>query len=71
MTDSLEAHINGEGNDLVLQDNIIQCFFICLKLNYMRASLVAQMVKNRLQCRRPKLDPGLGRSLGEGNDNPL
>ena len=26
MTDSLEAHINGEGNDLVLQDNIIQCF---------------------------------------------
>ena len=26
-------------------------------LQYFRASLVAQMVKNRLQCRRPGFDP--------------
>ena len=29
------------------------------------------MVKNRLQCDRPGFDPGLGRSLGEGNGYPL
>ena len=34
------------------------------------ASLVAQTVKN-LQCRRPSSIPGWGRSLGEGNGNPL
>ena len=33
-----------------------------------QASLVAQTVKNHLQCRRPGFDPG---SPGEGNGNPL
>ena len=40
-------------------------------LRLMRASLVAQMVKNLLQCRRPSWIPGLGKSPGEGNGNPL
>ena len=31
--------------------------------------MVAEMVC--LQCRRPRSVPGLGRSPGEGNDNPL
>ena len=34
------------------------------------ASLVAPTVK-KLQCRRPGSIPGSGRSLGEGNGNPL
>jgi len=36
-----------------------------------KASLVAQMVKNLLQCRRSGFEPWLGRSSGEGNGNPL
>ena len=43
--------------------------YICT-CSFVQASLVAQMVKN-LQCRRPGLDPGSGRSPGEGNGNPL
>ena len=40
-------------------------------LRLMRASLVAQMGKNLLQCRRPSWIPGLGKSPGEGNGSPL
>ena len=36
-----------------------------------RASLVAQTVKNCLQCGRPWFDPWSGISLGEGSGNPL
>ena len=32
---------------------------------------MAQMVKRLLQCGRPGLIPGSGRSPGEGNGNPL
>ena len=35
------------------------------------ASLVGQMVMNLLQCRRPRFNPWLGRSPGEGNGYPL
>ena len=35
------------------------------------ASLVAQMVKNLPSIQEPGFNPGLGRSLGEGNGNPL
>ena len=36
-------------------------------LQYSWASLVAQMVKNHLQCRRPRFDPWIGKdSLEEG-----
>ena len=35
------------------------------------ASLVAHMQRIRLQCRRPGLIPGSGRSPGEGNGKPL
>ena len=35
------------------------------------ASLVAQLVKNRLQCWRPGFDPWVGRSPGERNVYPL
>ena len=35
------------------------------------ASLVAQLVKNRLQCGVLDLIPGLGRSPGEGKGYPL
>ena len=40
-------------------------------LRLMRASLVPQMVMNLQQCRRPSWIPGLGKSPGEGNGNPL
>ena len=33
--------------------------------------VVAQMVKNHLQSRRPGFDPRLGRSPGERHGNPL
>ena len=36
-----------------------------------RASLEAQLVKNLPACRRPGLDPWLGRSPGGGQGNPL
>ena len=36
-----------------------------------QASLVAQIVKNRLQCRRLGLIPGSGRSPEERNGYPL
>ena len=36
-----------------------------------RASLVAQTVKNILQCGRPGFDPGVGKIPGEGHGNPL
>ena len=35
------------------------------------ASLVTQLVKNHLPCRRPGFDPGLGRSPGEGKGYTL
>ena len=35
------------------------------------ATLVIQVAKICLQCRRPGSIPGLGRSPGEGNGNPL
>ena len=35
------------------------------------ASLVAQMVKNVLQCRRPRFSPCVGRCPGGGNSNLL
>ena len=35
------------------------------------ASLVAQMVKNLSAMRKTRSIPGLGRSPGEGNGNPL
>ena len=35
------------------------------------ASLVAQLVKNLLQCGRPGLDPRVERSPGEGNGYQL
>ena len=34
----------------------LQCTFFCKG-----ASLVAQLVKNRLQCRRPRFDPWVGK----------
>ena len=37
----------------------------------MRASLVAQMVKNLLAMQETGSIPGCGRSPGEGNGNPL
>ena len=40
-------------------------------LRLMRASLMAQTVMNLQQCRRPSWIPGLGKSPGEGNGNPL
>ena len=40
-------------------------------LQYSWASLVAQTVKNLLQCGRPGFDPWLGRSPGGGHGNPL
>ena len=36
-----------------------------------RASLVAQLVKNRLQCRRPQFDSWVGKIPGEGIGCPL
>ena len=36
-----------------------------------RASLVAQLVKIRLQCRGPGFDPWVGKILGEGKGYPL
>ena len=36
-----------------------------------RASLEAQLVKNLPACRRPGLDPWLGKSPGGGQGNPL
>ena len=36
-----------------------------------RASLVAQCKESACQCRRCGSIPGLGRSPGEGNGNPL
>ena len=38
---------------------------------YSWASLVAQTVKNQPAMRRPGFDPWVGKSPGEGNDNPL
>ena len=35
------------------------------------ASLVAQMVKNPLQCRRSGFDPWVGKTPGVGHSNPL
>ena len=35
------------------------------------ASLVAQSVENRLQCRRPGFNPGLGQTPGKGSGFPL
>ena len=40
-------------------------------LKYSWAFLVVQMVIIRLQCGRPGLIPGLGRSAGGGHGNPL
>ena len=40
-------------------------------LSPMAASLIAQLVRICLQCRRPGFDPGLGRSSGEGKGYPL
>ena len=40
-------------------------------LRLMRASLMAQMVMNLQQCRRPSWIPRLGKSPGEGDGNPL
>ena len=40
-------------------------------LQYSWASLVAQMVKNHLQCGDLGSIPGLGRSFGEGNSVTL
>ena len=37
----------------------------------MKDSLVAQSVKNYLQCRRPVSDSWVGKIPGEGNGNPL
>ena len=59
--------------------NLVIVFFssrICLVLFYtfsflIFASLVAQKVKNHLQCRWLGSIPGLGKSPGEGNGNPL
>ena len=42
----------------------------CLRLRLALASMVAQMVKN-LKWGDPVSIPGLGRSPGEGNGNPL
>ena len=38
---------------------------------YSWASLVAQLVRIHLQCRRPGFNPWVGRSPGEGNCYPL
>ena len=40
-------------------------------LQYHWASLVAQLVKNLLQCRRPGFDPWVGKIPGEGKGYPL
>ena len=40
-------------------------------LQYSWASLVAQLIKNHLQCGRPGFDPGLGRFPEEGKGYPL
>ena len=40
-------------------------------LHYSWVSLAAQMVKNRLQCRRPGLNPWAGKIPGGGHGNPL
>ena len=49
---------------------------LCLRAKWdfcwcLRASLVAQTVKNPLQCRRPGLIPGLGNPLEKGTGYPL
>ena len=42
-----------------------------LPYSFVWASLVAQLVKNACNPGGPSLIPGLGRSPGEGNGNPL
>jgi len=44
---------------------------VLLKYVTIRASLVAQTVKNAYNAGHNSLIPGLGRSPGEGNGNPL
>ena len=43
----------------------------CLDSEKAGTSLVAQMVKNACSAGNQASIPGLGRSPGEGNDNPL
>ena len=45
------------------------CYTVALQLEWVAISNSQQRIC--LQCRRPRLIPGLGRSPGEGNGNPL
>ena len=47
------------------------CFGLLICPNHSTSTLVAQMVKNLLQCRRLRFDPWVRKIPGEGNGNPL
>ena len=46
-------------------------FFLCAAIRFMRASPIAQLVKNGLQCRRLQFYSWAGKILGEGIGHPL
>ena len=54
-----------------VQNSLFLCFFLTLPFLQLRASLVAQTVKNPPATWQTWVRPGLGRSPGEGNDYPL
>ena len=70
----LDTLVNEIFNFPYLFNSISFCFiYVCIYIyiERERTSLVAQTVKRLYNAGDPGSSPGLGRSLGEGNGNPL